>query len=378
MVQMRIIIVRMMQLELKGVVQRYGKHTVVAGVDFHLEGGQIACLLGPSGCGKTTLLRCIAGFEEIADGEIRLHGAVVSAASYRLPPEKRRIGMVFQDYALFPHLTVEQNVAFGLGRKPQEEAHLRVRQLLATVGLAGQGDKFPHELSGGQQQRVALARALAPEPQLLLLDEPFSNLDGELRRKLSHEVRDILKSRGTSAILVTHDQEEAFAVSDHVGVFKEGRLEQWDTPYNLYHEPLTPFVASFIGQGYFIRGQLDTPESVQTELGLLRGNRAYTWPTGGAVDVLLRPDDIVYAPDSALQARIVGKTFLGASTLYRLQLPTGSQLESIFPSHADHQVGADVGIRVAAEHLVLFQASGSMAAQIRAEESGVRRYSTAS
>jgi iron(III) transport system ATP-binding protein len=222
-----------------------------------------------------------------------------------------------------------------------------------------------------------LARALAPEPQLLLLDEPFSNLDGELRRKLSHEVRDILKARGTSAILVTHDQEEAFAVSDHVGVFREGRLEQWDTPYNLYHEPLTPFVASFIGQGYFIRGQLDSPESVQTELGVLRGNRAYTWPPGGAVDVLLRPDDIVYAPDSALKARIVGKSFQGASTLYRLQLPTGSQLESIFPSHADHQVGADVGIRVAAEHLVLFQASGSTAAQLPQAESGVRRYSSA-
>jgi iron(III) transport system ATP-binding protein len=190
-------------------------------------------------------------------------------------------------------------------------------------------------------------------------------------------VRDILKARGTSAILVTHDQEEAFAVSDHVGVFKEGRLEQWDTPYNLYHEPLTPYVASFIGQGYFIRGQLSSPESVQTELGELRGNRAYTWPVGGAVDVLLRPDDIVYAPDSALKARIVGKSFQGASTLYRLQMLTGAQLESIFPSHVDHQIGAEVGIRVAAEHLVLFQASGSMAAQIPTVDSGVRRHSTA-
>lgn len=177
---------------------------------------------------------------------------------------------------------------------------------------------------------------------------------------------------------MTHDQEEAFAVSDHVGVFKEGRLEQWDTPYNLYHEPLTPFVASFIGQGYFIRGQLSSPESVQTELGELRGNRAYTWPNGCAVDVLLRPDDIVYAPDSPLRAQIVGKSFQGASTLYRLQLPTGAQLESIFPSHADHLVGAEVGIRVAAEHLVLFQASGSTAAQIPVIESGVRRYSSAS
>ena len=267
------------------------------------------------------------------------------------------------------------NIAFGIRKHPNKDRV--IEELLELVNLKDLGKRFPHELSGGQQQRVALARALAPEPQLLLLDEPFSNLDGELRRKLSHEVRDILKARGTSAILVTHDQEEAFAVSDHVGVFKEGRLEQWDTPYNLYHEPLTPYVASFIGQGYFIRGQLLSPESVQTELGVLRGNRAYSWPTGGAVDVLLRPDDIVYAPDSALKAKIIGKTFLGASTLYRLQLPTGSQLESIFPSHADHAPGTEVGIRVVAEHLVMFQGSGSTAAQIPHSESGVRRFSTA-
>ena len=172
----------------------------------------------------------------------------------------------------------------------------------------------------------------------------------ELRRRLSHEVRDILKSRGTSAIPVTHDQEEAFAVSDHVGVFKEGRLEQWDTPYNLYHEPQTPFVASFIGQGYFIRGQMSSHDAVNTELGELRGNRAYTMALGSSVDVLLRPDDIIHAPDSDLRATIIGKSFLGASTLYRLQLPTGSQLEAIFPSHIDHQVGQDVGISVAADH----------------------------
>ncbi|MBQ1557194.1 MAG: TOBE domain-containing protein, partial [Pseudomonas sp.] len=193
----------------------------------------------------------------------------------------------------------------------------------------------------------------------------------------SHEVREILKARGTSAILVTHDQEEAFAVSDHVGVFKDGRLEQWDTPFNLYHEPLTPFVASFIGQGYFIRGQLLGPETVQTELGMIRGNRAYTWAQGSAVDVLLRPDDIVPDEHSELKARIVGKTFLGAATLYRLQLPTGSQLESIFPSHADHQPGDEVGIRVAADHLVAFPALGSVAAQLQLSDSGgVRRVSS--
>ena len=365
-----------MFLEVSQLDVRYAgrAQAAVHGVSLGLHAGDIGVLIGPSGCGKTTLLRAVAGLEPVSSGEIRLTKSVVSSATLSVPPEQRRIGMVFQDYALFPHLSVADNIAFGI-RKHPNKARV-VEELLELVNLKNLGKRFPHELSGGQQQRVALARALAPEPQLLLLDEPFSNLDGELRRKLSHEVRDILKARGTSAILVTHDQEEAFAVSDHVGVFKEGRLEQWDTPYNLYHEPATPYVASFIGQGYFIRGQLVTPESVQTELGELRGNRAYTWPIGGAVDVLLRPDDIVYAPDSPLQAQIVGKTFLGAATLYRLQLPTGAQLESIFPSHADHLVGAQVGIRVAADHLVLFQASGSTAAQIPAVENGVRRFST--
>ncbi|KJK01911.1 iron ABC transporter ATP-binding protein [Pseudomonas sp. 21] len=337
----------------------YEQQRVVQGVSLHLNAGDIGCLLGPSGCGKTTTLRAIAGFEPVQGGRIELGGEVISRPGFTLSPEKRRIGMVFQDYALFPHLSVADNIAFGIRKHPERERI--VGELLELVKLDGLGQRFPHELSGGQQQRVALARALAPQPQLLLLDEPFSNLDVELRRQLSHEVRDILKARGTSAILVTHDQEEAFAVSDHVGVFRNGLLEQWDTPFNLYHEPQTPFVASFVGQGYFIRGQMRGSDAVQTELGLLRGNRAYSLPDGSAVDVLLRPDDLVPATDGALKARIVGKSFLGAATLYRLQLPTGTQLESLFPSHADHQPGDEVGIGVCAEHLVLFPAQGSVA-----------------
>jgi iron(III) transport system ATP-binding protein len=363
-------------LNLRDLSCSYDSHKVVQNLNLHLNAGDIGCLLGPSGCGKTTTLRAIAGFEPVHSGEIQLGGEVISKAGYTLAPEKRRIGMVFQDYALFPHLTVAENVGFGIRKQPS--CGRVVDELLALVKLDHLSKRYPHELSGGQQQRVALARALAPEPQLLLLDEPFSNLDGELRRRLSHEVREILKARGTSAILVTHDQEEAFAVSDQVGVFKEGRLEQWDTPYNLYHEPHTPFVASFIGQGYFIRGQLLSPDSVQTELGIIRGDRAYSLPAGSAVDVLLRPDDIVYEPNSDQQAKIVGKTFLGAATLYRLQLQTGTQLEAIFPSHADHLPGQQVGIRVAADHLVVFPAQGSIAAQVKLNDSGVRRYSSAS
>ncbi|MDE3735424.1 MULTISPECIES: ABC transporter ATP-binding protein [Pseudomonas] len=366
---------REMLLSLRNLTCGYHDQQVVRGLNLHLNAGDIGCLLGPSGCGKTTTLRAIAGFEPVLEGEIQLADEVISRAGFTLAPEKRRIGMVFQDYALFPHLTVADNIAFGIRKEPDCER--KVAELLELVKLGHLSRRYPHELSGGQQQRVSLARALAPEPRLLLLDEPFSNLDGELRRRLSQEVREILKARGTSAILVTHDQEEAFAVSDHVGVFRNGLLEQWDTPYNLYHEPLTPFVASFVGQGYFIRGQLISADAVNTELGTIRGNRAYTWPQGSAVDVLLRPDDIVHAPDSDLRATVIGKTFLGAATLYRLQLATGSQLESIFPSHADHQPGQDVGIRIAADHLVVFPAQGSVAAHFTPQESGVRRISGA-
>lgn len=345
-------------LELNQLACGYAGHPVVSDLNIHLRAGDIGCLLGPSGCGKTTTLRAIAGFEPVTDGEIRLEGQPLSAAGKHVAPEDRRVGMVFQDYALFPHLTVQENVAFGISKHP-ERKH-KVAELLELVKLGPLGKRYPHELSGGQQQRVALARALAPDPRLLLLDEPFSNLDGELRRRLSGEVRDILKLRGTSAMLVTHDQSEAFAVSDHVGVLKDGHLQQWDTPYNLYHEPATPFVASFIGQGYFIRGQLISPDTVQTELGVIRGNRAYQLPPGSAVDVLLRPDDIVGEQQSSLRATIVGKTFLGATTLYRLQLATGSILESIFPSHDDHALGESLGIRIAADHLVIFAAQGSV------------------
>ena len=345
-------------LELNNLACGYTGHKVVHDLSIHLRAGDIGCLLGPSGCGKTTTLRSIAGFEPVSAGEIRLDGQLLSSPTHNVPPEQRRIGMVFQDYALFPHLTVAQNIAFGINKHPERQRV--VAELLELVKLGKLGQRYPHELSGGQQQRVALARALAPEPRLLLLDEPFSNLDGELRRRLSGEVRDILKARGTSAMLVTHDQSEAFAVCDQVGVLREGRLQQWDTPYNLYHEPATPFVASFIGQGYFIRGQLLTPDTVQTELGVIRGNRAYQLPTGSAVDVLLRPDDIVGQEGSSLTATITGKLFLGASTLYRLQLPTGSVLEAIFPSHDDHPLGEVLGIRVSADHLVVFSAQGSV------------------
>ena len=243
-------------LEVEDLRHSYGEgnllRQVVRGVSFSLDRGAIGCLIGPSGCGKTTVLRCIAGFETVQHGSIRLNGQTVSGLGTLVPPEERRIGMVFQDYAIFPHLSVADNIGFGLHRLARGERIARIHELARLVRLAEELDKYPHEISGGQQQRVALARALAPRPELLLLDEPFSNLDVELRERLSLELREIIKASGATAVLVTHDQQEAFAIADLVGILHDGRIQQWDVAYNLYHRPANRFVADFIGQGVFL------------------------------------------------------------------------------------------------------------------------------
>jgi iron(III) transport system ATP-binding protein len=352
----------MAHLELTGIVQRYGSHTVVNGVNFCVETGHIACLLGPSGCGKTTLLRCIAGFENIAAGEIRVQGRRVSSPEYKLPPEQRQIGMVFQDYALFPHLTVAANVGFGLAGLDGGQRRRRVAELLAIVGLNGQGNHYPHELSGGQQQRVALARALAPRPQLILLDEPFSNLDVDLRERLSLEVREILKSQNITAVLVTHDQHEAFAMADEIGVMAEGTLQQWDTPYRLYHQPANRFVADFVGQGVFLNGRVIDECRVEVELGVLQSSMplecsqgCQACGQGCGVEVLLRPDDIIHDDLGELQAEVRYKAFRGAEILYTLRLASGVEVLSLVPSHHNHAIGEKIGIRLDVDHVVAFK-----------------------
>ncbi len=342
-------------LKLSGIECRYDDRVAVHDLSLRVKQGGLVCLLGPSGCGKTTVLRAIAGFQELTAGEIVLHGRVVSRPGFTLSPEKRRVGMVFQDYALFPHLTIADNVGFGLRGMSAAQKHAVVQSTLETVGLAALAGRYPHELSGGQQQRVALARALAPAPDLILMDEPFSSLDIALREHLSEEVRGILKRHGATAVLVTHDQHEAFALSDLVGVMHEGRIAQWDTPYNLYHEPNCRFVADFIGQGVLLEGTLLAPDSIETEIGVLKGNRAYDWGRGAPVEVLLRPDDIVPDPDAGLRAEVIQKAFKGAEILYTLRLPTGRRVLSLFPSHADHAIGERVGVRVEADHLVAFR-----------------------
>ena len=340
----------------------YGGKTVVSALSFSLPRGVIACLLGPSGCGKTSVLRALAGFEPITAGRVTLDGRTLTEPGRMVPPEQRRIGMVFQDYALFPHLSVARNVGFGLQGHAQAEQ--RVREMLDTVGLAHVAQRYPHELSGGQQQRVALARALAPQPEVLLLDEPFSNLDVSLREQLAGEVRDILKATQTTAVMVTHDQHEAFAVADVIGVLAEGRLQQWDTAYALYHQPVNRFVADFVGQGAFVCAQVLGAHQLRLQLDEVSGgdavfttSHALPFSPGAFVEVLLRPDDVLHDDASPIQARVVHKAFKGAEFLYTLALANGTQLLSLVPSHHDHAMGEPIGIRLDLSHVVAFDQS---------------------
>lgn len=342
-------------LQLNEITCHYNNHKAIRGLSMHVNKGSLVCLLGPSGCGKTTVLRAIAGFEPIYQGEILLRTQCVSRLGHVLAPEKRHIGMVFQDFALFPHMDVSENIQFGLRGMSKREKRVIAKGLMETVGLGDLEKRYPHELSGGQQQRVALARALAPKPDVLLLDEPFSNLDIEMRESLSQEVRRILKQQGTTGIMVTHDQLEAFAMGDHIGVMDKGHLLQWDTAYNLYHEPNNPFVADFIGQGVFLKGTLLTPEKVETEIGIITGNRAYDLDKGTKVKLLIRPDDVVPDENGDLEGEVIQKAFKGAEIMYSLRLSTGIEVLSLFPSHQDHAVGERVRVRLAPDHMVAFQ-----------------------
>jgi iron(III) transport system ATP-binding protein len=340
----------------------------VAGVSFGLHAGDIGVLIGPSGCGKTTLLRAVAGLERASAGSILLSKTVVSDANVHLAAEARRIGMVFQDYALFPHLDVAHNVAFGIHHLPKAERLARVAEVLELVDLPDAGKRYPHELSGGQQQRVALARALAPKPQLLLLDEPFSNLDVDLRERLAHELRAILKKANATALFVTHDQLEAFAIGDVIGVMHEGKLHQWADAYTLYHRPATRFVADFIGHGVFSKAQVELHDEVGAD-GVISHKHVVT-PLGelhdispevlealpvGECDVLLRADDIVHDDNAPTKAQIVRKAFRGSEFLYTLRLKTGETVLAHVPSHHDHQLGEWIGIRAEVDHVVTFE-----------------------
>ena len=338
------------QLELRGVAIHYGEFTAADNVSLSLEQGEIGCLLGPSGCGKTTLLRAIAGFEPLTSGEISLRGRSLSNSNSHVPPEQRQVGMVFQDFALFPHLTVQRNVAFGLQKMAAGERQQRVQQMLELVGLAPLASRYPHDLSGGQQQRVALARALAPGPELLLLDEPFSSLDAQLRESLATEVRQLLKSSGVTAILVTHDQQEAFAMADQITLLREGKVAQSGTPEALYREPASEFVARFLGPGSVLTVSADNP-SLRRAMELDETTCAQQ-----PQRVLVRPDAVFHAPESGTPARITARTFRGAQTLYQLCFEDNQEASCLVSGHQELDVGDPFVVSFDRDRLIFLDA----------------------
>lgn len=311
-------------LEVQNVSLGYGNTLVVQNVSLHLAQGEIGCLLGPSGCGKTTLLRAIAGFEPVRAGQIDLQGKQVAAVAQCVPPQLRDIGMVFQDHALFPHLNVGDNVGFGLHGLPKSARAIRVQDMLALVGLQGMGHRWPHELSGGQQQRVALARALAPQPSLLLMDEPFSSLDTSMRESIAREVRAILKQAKATALMVTHDQNEAFAMADSVGVMARGQLMQWGSAVQVYCQPATQDVAQFVGEGALLHAQPTAGGQWQTALGVLPAGHPH-YNTAQGVQVLLRPEHVVLASQGT-SAKVLERTFRGSHFVFDLELSDGQRV----------------------------------------------------
>lgn len=332
----------------------YGSKQIVHNVSFSLDDGKIGCLLGPSGCGKTTVLRTIAGFEKPSKGSIQINDELMSAGNNYVAPEKRNIGMVFQDFALFPHLTVADNIRFGIKALSNKEQKIRISELLSMIGMTTLANSYPHQLSGGQQQRVALARAMAPRPSILLLDEPFSSMDVELREQLAREVRAILKQENITAILVTHDQHEAFAMADEICVMNEGKIQQHDSAYNLYHQPINRFVADFIGEGVIIPGKVVCENMVQTELGSIHGSVPTGAAIGSSVDVLIRPDDVIHDDDAHETATVIERAFRGSDFLYTLKMDSGTEVLSLVPSHHDHEINEKIGIKLEFDHLVIF------------------------
>ncbi|HEY6262167.1 MAG TPA: ABC transporter ATP-binding protein [Nitrospiraceae bacterium] len=340
-------------LELRAVSCAYEiGRPAVQGISFVAREGEILCLLGPSGCGKTTILRAIAGFEPVRSGQLFLSGQLMSSPDVMIPTENRRVGMVFQEYALFPHLRVQDNISFGLRHLPRNERTSRIQEMLQLTGLEGFERRYPHELSGGQQQRVALARALVQDPVVLLLDEPFSNLDPDMAGRMRQDLHDLLRRTKTTTVLVTHDHDEAFAMADRVAVLNQGCLEQFDTPEMMYHMPATPFVADFVGQADFIPGTV-SQGMVHTELGEFPDT--IECKDGTAVVVMIRPDDIHLVPTKDARSRILSRQFRGSENLYTVSLPSGQIVHSSQGSTSVYQAGTTVELRVMATHTVLFR-----------------------
>lgn len=339
----------MTTLEVHHLTKRFSdnKTPAVREVSFALQDGEILALVGPSGCGKTTTLRLIAGLERPDSGWVKLGGQLVAGDGIFIQPEKRGVGMVFQDHALFPHLTVFENVAFGLRNHTSQQKQNVVMEMLEKVGLAGLAGRYPHALSGGERQRVALARAMAPKPVLVLMDEPFSSLDADLRLEVREQMRGILKSMNATVVFVTHDQEEALFMGDRLAVFKEGALEQVGSPEEIFHHCATRFVAEFMGDSDFVNG-LAQPEGIQTDLGLL--HQPSVFPAGQPVEIAVRADDVDFTTDPSGNGMVQERFFRGAFNVYRLHLDSGQVVHAFKPHTEIHPRGTRIRAFISAGH----------------------------
>ena len=337
-------------LRLENVSLSYGRWPILDRVSLSLEKGQIGCLLGNSGCGKTSLLRAIAGLDPISAGEIYIGDQLVSDVRHSQAPERRGVGMEFQDGALFPHLNVIDNIHFGLTASAPDW----IDQLVELTELTGILHRYPHELSGGQQQRVALARTLAPLPPVLLLDEPFANLDSALRGRLVERLRTVLTEKGVTTLIASHDQQEAFSITDYLGVMWKGHVLQWESPLTVYHQPADEYIARFVGEGCFLPGVVVDDTKVKMSLGVIGTDKPHGFAKDAQVKVLIRPDDIIHDDDSPMQARVVSKTYRGAEFMYTLSMVPEEQIQCLVPSHHNHAIDEMIGIRVEMDHLVVF------------------------
>ena len=332
------------------------KNKVLSNINFHIDDSEIGCILGPSGCGKTSLLRAIAGFESISSGSILKDGVCITNSVENTPVANRNMGMVFQDYALFPNMDVKSNIAFGLKNSTELEKDNRVNYLLDLVNLVDCKNKYPHELSGGEQQRIALVRALAPSPDIILMDEPFSNIDQDIKEELVSDVRLLLKELAITSIIVTHDQNEAFNLADKVAIMNNGTIQQVGIPYDIYHKPVNKFVANFIGLGTFLPLKKNNKGAFEIPLGPLDNNRIKNELTKfDNLEMLIRPDDIIHNDLSMKKAKILEKQFRGAEFLYKLLYNNEHQILCYAPSHHNHEIGELIGIELDIQHYVIFE-----------------------
>ena len=343
-----------LKLEIKNVGLSLGDEEVIKNLSLSVFENEVVSILGASASGKSSLLRVIAGFENINSGTITLNQKTVNSPQSTIQPELRNIGIIFQDLALFPHLTISQYISFGMSGMSNKKKIVRCKELQSILEIEDISEKFPHQISGGQQQRVAIARAIAPKPEILLLDEPFSALDEELKEQLVQDVKNLLKSERITTILITHNIKEAFGLSDKIAFLSEKKISQYDTPYNIYHKPISREISNFFGISSYIKGRIVDNHHVATSLGRLFGESTKPFVEGQEVDVLIRPDDIIHDDESTDSAKVIDKIFHGSDFLYKLELADGQQIFCYTPSHHDHSLNEKIGITIKIDHLIIF------------------------